>query len=257
MLPAFGPLPGTTAWFTYHRTIEAFSRSYSCVLVDYPNFGRTSPLVFHEPVHDVYVRLALAVLDDLGVERMRVLGVSTGGTVALDLALTAPERVTALVVGACEASTGGDPYLLSSFPSEGVRLFDEHLVEPPDRARIERLVTGFVYDPASIDPAVVDQLYEWRLRDSRAVDSWKRSRSVPHSNIGSLRQIAVDTLIVHGSHDRMVPVEQALRLRSLLPAADLVVLGDCGHWLTIDRPDAYTRVVLSFLDQSSAPVRTK
>ena len=114
MPQAFGPLPGTTAWLTYHRTLGELAARHRCILVDYPNFGRSGPREFHEPVHDLYVRNTLGILDRLGLDTITALGVSTGGTVAIGLALAAPGRVERLIVGGCTASTGGDPYLLAT-----------------------------------------------------------------------------------------------------------------------------------------------
>lgn len=258
LLQAFGPLPGTTAWLTYQHVIADFARHHRCLLLDYPNFGRSSPVQFDEPVHDLYVRQALAVLDALGIAQTAVVGTSTGGTVALDLALTAPERVTRLVIGACEASTGGDPYLLAARPSEVARLFDECQSRPADPDRIRRLLLAIVYDPALVTDALVDALYRWRIAEPEHAETWARSRSVAHSNLPALATLAVPTLIVHGRYDRMVPLESALRLLNYLPAADLVVLDRCGHWPSVERPVNYAHFALAFLQRArqDAPAHT-
>lgn len=248
LLPAFGPLPGTTAWFTFHRVLDALSAQHRCVLVDYPNFGRSSPVVFDEPIHDLYVRQACGVLDALGIERTAVLGVSTGGTVALDLALTVPERVERLVVGSCEASTGGDPTTLAPMPSEVWRLFERCQNGDPDVERIRAVIEAMVVDPAVLPDELAERLYAWRVAEPQHADAWNRSRSHPHGNLADLRRIEVPTLVVHGRHDRMVALEQALRLLAHLPSADLVVLGGCGHWPTVEVPETYTGFVLPFLN---------
>ena len=247
LLQAYGPLPGTTAWLTYHLVIADFARQYRCILLDNPNFGKSSPVVFNEPIHDLYVRQAVAVLDHLGIEKIKVVGTSTGGTVALDLALTVPERVIKLVVGACEASTGGDPYLLSPWPSEVSRLSYECQFSPPDRDRIRRFLTALVYQDGLIPEALVNSMYEWRVAEPQHADSWVRSKSVPAGKLGQLAKIIVPTLIIHGRFDRMVPLEGAIRLLNYLPTADLIVLNRCGHWPPIERPADFARCVLEFL----------
>ncbi len=247
LLPAYGPIPGMTAWLTYHRVIAQFARDYRCVLLDYPNFGRSSPIVYHEPVHDLYVRQGLALLDHLGIDKTRVLGVSTGGTVAIDMALTAPERVTRMVVGACEASTGGDPYLLSPWPSEVARLSAEYQFNPPDRDRLRRLLTALVFDAGWVTDDIVNAMFHWRVREPEHADSSARSISVPAGKLDRLATIEAPTLVVHGRFDRMVPLEGAIRLLNYLPSADLVVFNKCGHWPSIERPAEFARLVLDFL----------
>lgn len=250
MFQAFGPLPGTTAWLTYHKMVDSAARRYRCILVDYPNFGRSSPIVFDEPVHDLYVRQAVGLIDHLELSTVRVVGMSTGGTVAIDLALQMPERVTGMVIGACEASTGGDPPLGSAWPSEAWRLFTDCQDHPPDRDRIGRLLHALVYDASLIDDALVEAMYQLRVTEPEHSAAWARSRSVPRSNLASLAGIEIPTLIVHGRHDRMVPVETALRLQARLPAADVVVLDRCGHWVPFERPHTFAELVFAFLDRA-------
>lgn len=244
---AFGPLPGTTAWLTYHKVIADLVTRYRCILLDFPNFGRTSPAVFSEPVHDLYTRDAFAVMDALGLDSASIVGISTGGTVALDMALTAPQRVRRLVIGGCTASTGGDPPILAPFPSEVWRLFEECQAGKPDRDRIRRLLHAIVHDPGLILESLVDSMYEWRVREPEHAQAWSRSTSVPRSTLADLRTVEIPTLIVHGRFDRMVPLEQALVLLSHLPKADLVVLDNCGHWPAFEKPHEFARFVLPFL----------
>jgi 2-hydroxy-6-oxonona-2,4-dienedioate hydrolase len=247
MPQAFGPVPGTTAWLSYSKLLPALSQDFRCVLIDYPNFGRSSSKLFHEPVHDLYARQAFAVMDELGIESADLLGSSTGGTVALDMALTERDRVNRIVLGSCEASTGGDSTLLAPSPSEVARLFDECQAHPADRARIRRLLEGIVHDQALVTDQLVEAMHELRVAEPEHADTYARSQSVPRSNLVDLRTLEIPCLIIHGRHDRMVPVEQALRLLSSLPSADLVVLERCGHWPAFERPEAFIRFALPFL----------
>ena len=247
LLQAYGPVPGTTAWFTYHRVIDDFAQRYRCILLDYPNFGKSSPVIFNEPVHDLFVRHAVLVLEHLGIDKTRVVGTSTGGTVAIDLALTFPDRVLKLAVGACEASSGGDPYLLSPWPSEVGRLSQEYQFNPPDLARIRRFLTSLVYDESLISDDLVSEMYEWRLRAPEHADSWARSTFVPAGKLDRLANIKAPMQIIHGRFDRMVALEGAIRLMNYVPSADLVVFNRCGHWPSVERPSDYARCVLEFL----------
>ncbi|MBY4383818.1 alpha/beta fold hydrolase [Rhodococcus fascians] len=247
MSQAFGPLPGTTAWLTYSRVLSALSAHFRCIVIDHPNFGRSSPKVFHEPFHDVCARNAFAIMDNLGIGAASHLGVSMGATVAIDMALAQPDRVNKLVLGSCHASSGGDPYALSPFPSEGMRLWTENQGGGPDRDAIRRLLRALVFDPEHISEELVQEMYLLRLQEPAHADAMNASTPAPHSNLGDLHKIDVPTLIVHGRHDRLVPVEQALLLTGYLTTAELVILNRCGHWPPFERPDAYLATVLPFL----------
>ncbi|WP_371750545.1 alpha/beta fold hydrolase [Mycobacteroides sp. LB1] len=247
MNQAFGPLPGTTAWLTYQAILQELAEDYRCILIDYPNFGRSSPLEFHEPVHDLYMRNMMAVVDAVELGSFALLGVSTGGTVALDAAVTYPDRIEKLIIGGCSASTGGDPYLLAPAPTEVGRLFDECVSRPPERDRIERLLRAIVFDSGLITDPLVDAMCAWALREPEHVETWRRSTVVPRSNVAALQSITAPTLLVHGRFDRMVPLEGALMLLGHLPHSDLVILNNCGHWPPFERPRDFVSVVRAFL----------
>ena len=85
--------PGTTAWITFHKIIGVLSRHFRCILMDLPNFSKTGPIVYHEGVHAVQARTAVALLDALGIGRAHFVGNSQGGQSSMVAAITYPERV--------------------------------------------------------------------------------------------------------------------------------------------------------------------
>ena len=105
--------PGTTAWITFYKTLDVLSKHFRCLLLDLPNFGRTGPVVYHEPVHDLHARTALALMDALGIEKAHLVGNSQGGQAAMVFAYAYPDRIGKLVTGACHIATGGDRFRAS------------------------------------------------------------------------------------------------------------------------------------------------
>lgn len=246
LLHSFGPRPGMTAWLTFHRVLGTLARRYRCLAVDLPNFGRTGPVTFSEPVHAMMARTVAALLDELGVGPAPVAGTSVGATTAIQLALDHPGRATRLVLGSCHASTGGDPYLLSPSPTEATRLLIEAAADP-GRPAMRRALAALVADEREVDDALLDYVTGCAARAGAHAEAVRASRNVPHSNLAELARIDVPALIIHGRQDRMVPLEQALMLLAYLPSADLVVLNRCGHWPPFERPADYAECVLSFL----------
>jgi pimeloyl-ACP methyl ester carboxylesterase len=247
LVSAWGPTPGATAWLAYRDVLAVLSKSYRCVVVELSNYGHTGPVTFHEPAHDVCVRAVVRVLDHLGLARVTAIGTSMGATTCLDLALQHPERVERLVVGACHASTGGDPYVLAPFPGEAMRLHRESQADPLNREKLERFLRALWYDEGNVTPELVGELLAFRAEH---MDHWRASVdsvSVPHSNVVALPTITAPTLVIHGRFDRMVPFEQALMIMSYMPNADVVILNECGHWPPMERPDAFASLVLDFL----------
>ena len=51
LLHSYGP--GTTGWITFHKILPAFAQRYRCIVMDLPNFGRTGPVTYNEPLHNL------------------------------------------------------------------------------------------------------------------------------------------------------------------------------------------------------------
>jgi pimeloyl-ACP methyl ester carboxylesterase len=62
-----------------------------------------------------------------------------------------------------------------------------------------------------------------------------------------LGELAAPTLLVHGEHDWVVPLEWAQRAHERLPNSELCVLRGCGHWPPRECPDEFNRAVVNFL----------
>ena len=58
MLHSYGP--GTTGWITFHKMLPALAEHFRYIVMDLPNFGRTGPVVYEEPLHNLQARTALA-----------------------------------------------------------------------------------------------------------------------------------------------------------------------------------------------------
>ena len=65
-----------------------------------------------------------------------------------------------------------------------------------------------------------------------------------------LAGIGAPTLVLHGRNDRVVPLENGLRLVSSIPNSRLVVLNQCGHWAQYEHSDVFNRLVMDFLANS-------
>ena len=67
-----------------------------------------------------------------------------------------------------------------------------------------------------------------------------------HNCWGRLPRIAVPTLVVHGRHDRMVPVENGRILAERIPGARLEILDESGHLYPTEEP-AVDEAIAEFL----------
>jgi len=63
-----------------------------------------------------------------------------------------------------------------------------------------------------------------------------------------LAAVDVPTLVVHGRQDVIVPIECSYYLAENLPAADLYVMNNCGHWTQVEQAERFQAILRDFLD---------
>jgi pimeloyl-ACP methyl ester carboxylesterase len=81
----------------FRELVLLLATAHRAVAMDMPGFGNSAPLPAPQRIED-YARGAIALLDALDVDRVRVLGHHTGGAVAVEIAATMPDRIGALVL---------------------------------------------------------------------------------------------------------------------------------------------------------------
>jgi pimeloyl-ACP methyl ester carboxylesterase/DNA-binding CsgD family transcriptional regulator len=185
-----------------------------------------------------------AVLDELGLERVTLMGISSGAPIAVSFAARRPERVDRLVLygsyadghalGPPEARTGMVG-LVRSHWGLGSRLLADVFGpswSPGDRAAFT------VFQRASADAQVAADLlaltYETDVR-------------------GELLRIRAPALVVHREHDRAMHLRGAREVAALLPYADLVTLPGDAHLPWHGDGNAVLRAVAPFLGIKSPP----
>jgi len=243
--------PGATARANWMRTLPALGEQFDVIAPDLLGFGDTTHP--DDPPLGPAAWLALRVtqlvdlLDALGHERAVLVGNSLGGALTLHTAIAHPDRVESMVLmGSAGAPfKPGDPLLrLLGFYGD------------PTHANLRELLRSFVHDLDAFGD--VDGLVDARLQAANR-DEIRRSFTAMFASPDGqpVREIAPDeaaitaitqrALIVHGREDRIIPLEASAWMHARLHLADLVVLGRCGHWAMLERPESFNRIVTDFI----------
>jgi 3-oxoadipate enol-lactonase len=171
----------------------------------------------------------LALLDSLGIERFSYAGVSIGGAIGLQLALTVPERVQRLAVLASAARfADAESYAVraqkvraegTAFlePSRTGLWFTEEFVEQ-DPAEAERLLAMLRSTPAEGYAACCEAIADFDVR----------------SRIG---EISAPTLVIAGSEDPATTPELMRQLAEGIAGSEFVVVPGAGHLPNATHPD--------------------
>lgn len=178
-----------------------------------------------------------AFMDALGLVSVALLGSSSGGYVAQQLAVDSPDRVSCLVLVGSPRSLQGR----TSFADEVARL-----VDPVDDVWVRDSLGWF---PRFHD--VPDWYIDDRVADGARVPArvWRDSltgliTADPPTETGT---ITAPTLIICGDRDELISLEEEQALSTAIPGSRLVVYEDTGHLVLWEQPDRVAQDASDFI----------
>ncbi|MEN3303744.1 MAG: hypothetical protein V7633_5802 [Pseudonocardia sp.] len=181
----------------------------------------------------------IAVLDELGLDRVDVYGTSMGGKVAQWVAADHPGRVRSLVLGC--TTPGGERGLVAA--PDVLR----PLAGPPQDA--ERALAELMFTPGWLraHPGPYAVLGDRHM--SAAARRGHRRASAGHDAWDALARIAAPTLILHGTDDLFCPTANASLLAERIPDSRSLLLEGARHAYFEEFREQAGRAVLDFLRQ--------
>ncbi len=220
-----GDIPG------WRRNIPVLAAACFVVAYDHRGNGRSDdppgPCTMATFVED-----ACAVLDEVGVTAAHVYGQSFGGMVAIELALTRPERIRTLILAATHAGPAQEVCAERANVPKG----------EPWRALYSPAFPETHPDHVADDLAVAASGVQHTSGERR---QWEAIQGFDaYDRLGGIR---VPTLVLHGTEDRLVSPGNATRLAGEIPGAELQWLDGAGHLYHSEQAAAADAAVLGFI----------
>jgi pimeloyl-ACP methyl ester carboxylesterase len=247
-------IPGIQGRWEYMRpAIEALARSFR--VITFPLCGERASRLRFEPARglDNFVDQIDAVLDDRGLARAAMCGVSFGGLIALHFAARRAARTSALIL----VSTPGPdfhPAPRQQMYARAPRLLGSaFLAGIPGRVRTE------------ISTALTDRRdrrrFVWRQIRTFAGAPFSLPQMAARATLlgapvltSDCARIAAPTLVISGepSLDRVVPADGAAEYLRLIRGARAARIERTGHLGYITRPDVFAGIVEHFVSAATA-----
>jgi 3-oxoadipate enol-lactonase len=227
--------------------VAALSGRYRCLRPDFWGCG-TSPAPPPQVSIDSYALDVLGGLDALGVDQFSVCGVSMGGYVSFALLRLARARLRSLVLANTRAAADSDDVragrqaMAEEVQAGGV----EAIVEP----MTERMLCARCRDEVHIADPVRGRIR--RCTPAGVVAALEVMAGRPDSS-ELLRGIDVPTLVVYGTDDVIVPVEEARAMAAAIPGAALEEFSGSAHLTNLEQPAPFSAVLGDFLDARVTP----
>ena len=229
--------------------LEALARDFEVTIFDNRGVGKSSRVEPGYSIADLADDTA-ALIDALGHESMHVTGISMGGMIAQELALRHGEKIRTLTLG-CTYS-GGEGSALTR-PETFQRLAGGW--QSGDRELALR--TGW---EVNVSAAFASDEDAYQAFKKAALDlpvpvpviMGQLQAIGAHDTAARLGDVSVPTLVIHGTDDEMLPVDNAHLIAERIPAARLEIMEGVGHLFFVEEPDRSAGLIREHARASAA-----
>lgn len=247
LIPGFAS--GAWNWF---RQIDDLSQDFKVITFDPRGIGRSkaeNEAELENLSMNVFADDVLHILDKLEIEKAHICGASFGGFVAETFALNFPERLGKLIL-ACTSFGGAhhvppDLEILMAFAStDGMNTSE----------RIRKfMIPAFTPEFTAEFPETVEKVC--RLRENSVVPekiyTAQLTTATTFDYKDRVREIENETLIITGSNDKVVPVQNSINLAEKMPNATLEIIKNGSHMFFVENAEEFNRKVKEFILQKS------
>lgn len=239
-----GIMMSTASWEFFK---DPLTHNNQLITLDFLDQGQSEKLE-GEYSQEIQVDLIHALLQELKIEKINIVGISYGGEVGLQYALKYGKSIDRLVLFNTTAKTnpwlrdigrswmlsGNDPlnYYLTTIPIiYSPKFYNENINWMEER---KELLTKYVFS----DKAFMESMDRLTLSAEN------------YDIIDRLDEIENYTLIVGADHDFITPLNEQKLLNEGVKNSELIILPDTGHGAMYERPLLFTSLILGFINNT-------
>ncbi|GCE21691.1 alpha/beta fold hydrolase [Dictyobacter kobayashii] len=230
----------------WDEQFAAFAQHYRTIRYDQRGYGRSQypagPFAYHEdPVE---------LLKSLDIGKAHVVGISFGGKVALDFTLAHPEMVASLVLVAPSVGGTQPSELVQKFAEEEEAYLERGDLDAATELNLRMWVDGPQRTPEQVDPLVRERVRTMQYHAFTVpVPEGAETLDLQPPAITRLAEVQRPTLVIVGDYDIPKKLELSQQLAERLADAQQVIIPGVAHMVSMEQPEQFNRVVLSFLNK--------
>lgn len=245
-----------SAMLSWAEVILILSNQYQVIAPDLPGYG-ASDRINGEYTLSFYTDIVKDIIEAFGSKPVILTGLSLGGGICLNMALTYPELIKILV----PVDAWG---LFDKLPGHWLtHWFIRSKLNDNVYAWINRypsivrwsLEYSLFGDKSKVSDALVAEIQQAMLEPGAGKPFISFQRSEITSTgfftdlFGRLEEINAPTLLIHGTLDRAVPVKGAILASKKIPDCEIYLMDGCKHWPQKERPEEFTNALQLYLDR--------
>jgi 3-oxoadipate enol-lactonase len=237
-----GLMMNTLSWIDF---IPQLADKFKLILFDFRDQGRSSKLTEGYD-NDIHADDILALLDDLKIDKVNMVGTSYGGQVALKFAIKHQDRLKTLIL----------PNTLSWIPNQLKAIGEgwEEAAQLYDGAKFFKLAIPWVYSRHFYQTSLEwlnrrQQLFKDMLTKEWFDSVIRLSRSTRNYYISpeQLQTIKVPTLLIGAEEDMVTPIEVMSVMYDNIKGCEFVIMYKSGHGAVLEKLHEFVTVICGFV----------
>ena len=237
-----GSGPGASGYSNFKHNIDSIVKlGRQAIIIDMIGFGYSSKPTNIDYTPELMSETVVNAIQAIGIQAFDLVGNSLGGAVAIQTALSYPEKVKSLILMA----PGGieEPAVYQSMPGIA-KMTKLYMGEEVGRDALGRILEMLVHQKSVVDDALIDERFAIFETQPPEV----LSRLVFHNMEDELKNIQCPILGFWGQKDEFTPVGGAKKILDQCANSSFTILSDCGHWVMVEHADLFNHHVAYFLD---------
>ncbi|MCW5878414.1 MAG: alpha/beta hydrolase [Anaerolineales bacterium] len=244
-----------SARLSWAEVLPLLAERYHVIAPDLPGYG-ASQRISGEYSLPFYTNIAKGVIEAFGGGPVILCGLSLGGGIALNTALTYPELVKVLIPVDAWGLSNKLPWHRLTYWYTRSKL-NQNIYKWTATPWMVRwsLEYNLISDKSKVTDEMVNEIVElMKAPDAgKAFMSFQKAEITPTGLTRDLSarfaEIRQPTLLIHGSHDAAVPLKDAIAASRQIADCELYVMEGGKHWPQKERPEEFANAVLSYLDR--------
>ena len=225
---------GAAEWVGYSsELVLRLDRTHRVIQPERRGHGRTAdapgPLTYDEMIADT-----TALIEQLRLDRLDMVGFSDGAIIALEIARTRPDLAGQVVAIGPNLSVSG----LTDECIEGLEAMTPE-TWPQEFARMHRALSP-------------DGPEHWPVFVQKVIDMLLREPEIPIQQLAAIR---APVLVIGADHD-LIRLEHFVEIHRAIPGSELCIIPGASHELTVEAPELVAAIVERFLGQAAATLES-
>ena len=237
---------GYSLWMWF-RQIPVLKEKYRCVVFDNRGVGKSS-----KPDYPYTMKMfaddTVALMKSLGIQNAHILGISMGGFIAQQIAISYPDVVRSLIL---VSTSYGGPNTISSTDRTQMMMFAIPTETLSNEQAMEMRYSVILSDKfRSENKLLINQIQSWREQIPQTLKARgnQAAASISFNAEKEVKEISAPTLVMQGDSDLVVPPENGELLAKSIPSSKLILIKGGPHLSFIEYYEKFNEQVIDFID---------